>query len=77
MSASEIPSNAAPARQDWPTLEELDRRYIREVLRHSGGKVNGPGGAAALLGLKPSTLQFWIDKLGLREDLARARRRRA
>ena len=68
---------AAPARQDWPTLEELDRRYIREVLRHSGGKVNGPGGAAALLGLKPSTLQFWIDKLGLREDLARARRRRA
>jgi hypothetical protein len=36
--------------------------------------VNGAGGAAEVLGLKPSTLQFWIDKLGLREDLSSSRR---
>jgi formate hydrogenlyase transcriptional activator len=68
----------APAhpQEEWVTLEEVERRYIREVLRHVGGRVNGAGGAAEVLGLKPSTLQFWIDKLQLRADLLRARQRR-
>ena len=35
----------------------------------------GKGGAARLLGLKPSTLQFRIDKLGLREALDESRRK--
>jgi hypothetical protein len=34
---------------------------------------SGVGGAADVLKLKPSTLQFWIDKLGLRAELQRAR----
>jgi hypothetical protein len=38
--------------------------------------VNGAGGAAEVLGVKPSTLQFWIDKLQLRPDLQRARQLR-
>jgi DNA-binding NtrC family response regulator len=64
----------APASgEDWPTLEEADRRYVGKVLHHVGGRVNGEGGAAAVLDLKPSTLQFWIDKLGLRAELRRAR----
>ncbi len=68
---------SAPAAQaeEWVTLEEADRRYVRRVLHHVGGRVNGAGGAAELLGLKPSTLQFWIDKLGLRGELKRARER--
>jgi transcriptional regulator with GAF, ATPase, and Fis domain len=68
------PGAPLPEREEWGTLEEMERRYIREVLHHVGGKVNGAGGAAEVLGLKPSTLQFWIDKLGLRDDLSRARR---
>jgi transcriptional regulator with GAF, ATPase, and Fis domain len=62
--------------EEWVTLEEAERRHVREVLRHAGGRVNGAGGAAEILGLKPSTLQFWIDKLGLRDELARAREAR-
>ena len=65
-------ADAAP-RTEWVTLEETERRYVKDVLRHANGRVNGAGGAAEILGLKPSTLQFWIDKLGLREDLRRAR----
>jgi DNA-binding NtrC family response regulator len=63
--------------EEWVTLEEAERRYVRAVLHHVGGRVNGAGGAADVLGLKPSTLQFRIDKLGLREELSRARRRAA
>ena len=54
----------------------MDRRYIRQVLDHVNGRVNGAGGAAELLGVKPSTLQFWIDKLELRDALRQARARR-
>jgi formate hydrogenlyase transcriptional activator len=65
-----------PLAREWVSLAEAERRYVREVLFHVGGRVNGPGGAADLLGLKPSTLQFRIDRLGLRDDLRRARARR-
>lgn len=54
------------------TLEEAERRHIQRVLHRVGGRVSGPGGAAEVLGLKPSTLQFRIGKLGLRPELARA-----
>ncbi len=65
-----------PLAEEWVTLAEVERRYVRRVLYHVHGRVSGPGGAAELLGLKPSTLQFWIDQLGLRDELALARRGR-
>jgi formate hydrogenlyase transcriptional activator len=37
-------------------LAELERRAILDALARSHGKVYGPGGAAAALGLKPTTL---------------------
>jgi DNA-binding NtrC family response regulator/tetratricopeptide (TPR) repeat protein len=67
-------AEVAPAGSPWVTLAEAERRYIRQVLQHVGGRVTGAGGAAEILGLKPSTLQFRIDKLGLRSDLAQARK---
>jgi len=39
------------------------------------GRVTGAGGAAEILGLNPSTLNFRIRKLGLTADLGRARAR--
>jgi DNA-binding NtrC family response regulator len=48
------------------TLEALERRHIEAVLSHTGGRVYGEGGAAAILGLKPSTLQSRMKKLGVR-----------
>jgi transcriptional regulator with GAF, ATPase, and Fis domain len=60
-------------RPEWVSLAEAERRYVRRVLRHVRGRVTGAGGAAEILGLKPSTLNFRIRKLGLAGDLAQAR----
>ena len=49
----------------WVTLAEAERRYIGRVLEHTRGRVTGAGGAAEILALKPSTLNFRIGKLGL------------
>ncbi|HEY0092814.1 MAG TPA: helix-turn-helix domain-containing protein, partial [Archangium sp.] len=48
-----------------PTLEEVQRQHILRVLTLTQGRIYGPGGAAALLGLKPSTLQSRMKKLGI------------
>jgi transcriptional regulator with GAF, ATPase, and Fis domain len=47
------------------SLEEAARRHIAAALERSEGKIYGPEGAAAALGLKPSTLQSKMKKLGL------------
>jgi transcriptional regulator with GAF, ATPase, and Fis domain/tetratricopeptide (TPR) repeat protein len=54
------------AREPGPTLlADVERLHIEKVLSHTRGKVGGPDGAAALLGLKPTTLFFRIKKLGI------------
>lgn len=58
-------SPALPAGAQSGTLEELERAYIQQVLRSTSGKVYGKGGAAEILGLKPSTLQSRMKKLGI------------
>jgi formate hydrogenlyase transcriptional activator len=45
------------------SLAETERRAIVEALERTGGKIYGPGGAAALLGLKPTTLYGKMRKL--------------
>ncbi|MEZ4407581.1 MAG: sigma 54-interacting transcriptional regulator [Polyangiales bacterium] len=47
-------------------FDEAQRRAIAEALEACGGRVYGPDGAAARLGLKPTTLQSKIARLGLR-----------
>ncbi|HOX19142.1 MAG TPA: sigma 54-interacting transcriptional regulator [Spirochaetales bacterium] len=53
------------------TLEAAQKRHVERALERAGGKVYGPDGAAAALGLKPSTLQSRMKKLGI--DAARFR----
>jgi len=51
------------------TREELkrqERESIAAALDQSGGKVSGPGGAAELLGMKPTTLSSRMKTLGLK-----------
>ncbi|MBI5601883.1 MAG: sigma 54-interacting transcriptional regulator [Deltaproteobacteria bacterium] len=48
-----------------PSLDELQRRYIKYTLERTGGKIGGRGGAAEFLGMKRTTLQKRINKLGL------------
>ncbi len=48
------------------TLEEHERQYILRVLDHTDWKVSGDQGAAQILGLKPTTLESRMKKLGIR-----------
>jgi transcriptional regulator with GAF, ATPase, and Fis domain len=52
-------------------LDETVSRHIRRVLLKTNGKVHGPGGAAALLGINPSTLRNRMKKLGIEYSLMR------
>jgi len=47
------------------TLEHADRRHIIRALERSNWVIAGPGGAAVRLGMKRSTLQFRMRKLGI------------
>jgi transcriptional regulator with GAF, ATPase, and Fis domain len=46
-------------------MRRLEAENIRAALRRTRGKVSGPGGAADLLGIKPTTLASRIKTLGL------------
>ena len=50
---------------DIPTMQELQRRYIKFILEKTGGRKGGVDGAAELLGMKRSTLYTRMIKLGL------------
>ena len=51
---------------DYPTLEEVQRRYFKLVLEKTNGKMTGPGGASGIIGMKPSSMYNRMRKLGLR-----------
>ena len=48
------------------TLADAERAAIIRALRSAEGRVSGPHGAAAILGLKPTTLHAKMKKLGVR-----------
>jgi PAS domain S-box-containing protein len=50
------------------SLDDAQRQHITHVLDHTDGRIEGPGGAADILGLKPSTLRHRINKLGIRRN---------
>jgi len=56
---------AAPETATPLTLEEAERDHIRRVLEKSQWVVGGPSGAAARLGMKRTTLQSKMKKLGI------------
>lgn len=47
------------------TLEARERDHIIRALRESGGMISGPQGAAARLGLKRTTLQSKLQRMGI------------
>ncbi len=51
------------------TLEEAERQHILRVLRQTKWRIAGPRGAAILLGMKRTTLQARIRKLGIRRPI--------
>jgi transcriptional regulator with GAF, ATPase, and Fis domain len=65
VAAAPVPSDRSGPGPEFPTLEQAQAAHIRQALRRAGGRIYGPGGAAELLGVKPSTLQSKMKKLGV------------
>jgi formate hydrogenlyase transcriptional activator len=61
-----LPTQAAPAGKRSARLADVEREHIRSVLESTGWRIRGPGGAADRLGLRPTTLETRLAKLGLR-----------
>lgn len=71
------PQTPAP-HTDFPTLEEVMREHIHRALERCHGRIEGPFGAAELLGINPHTLRSRMRKLGIewasyREEFRRMR----
>ena len=60
------PSGSAAANRQSAKLMDVDREHIRRVLEGTGWRIRGGDGAANRLGLKPTTLETRMAKLGLR-----------
>jgi formate hydrogenlyase transcriptional activator len=52
----------------WNVLEETERKHILSVLSQTNWVVAGPNGAAVRLGMKRSTLQLRMRKLGISRE---------
>ena len=59
-------SSRAPRLSAAPRLADVERDAILAALRAAGGRIAGPQGAAAALGLRRTTLQSRMRKLGIR-----------
>jgi formate hydrogenlyase transcriptional activator len=64
---AELTGNGGVADCDG-TLESLERHYIIRVLRETDGVIAGPHGAAVRLGMKRTTLQSRILKMGISRE---------
>lgn len=61
-------TNGESAATSATTLEGTERDYIIKILRETHGVLAGPNGAANRLGLKRTTLQYKLKKLGITRD---------
>ncbi len=57
--------DGTPDRALPQSLADVEREHIIRTLEQSGGQIKGPTGAAAKLGLKPSTLRSRMEKLAI------------
>jgi formate hydrogenlyase transcriptional activator len=59
------PGSAAEASGTLESLEEVETGHILKALGQAQWVIEGPRGAAAILGLHPNTLRSRLKKLGL------------
>ena len=58
-------SEPTPPAAAGSRLVEVEAAHVRAPLEHTGWVIEGPRGAAAILGLNPSTLRFRMRRLGI------------
>jgi formate hydrogenlyase transcriptional activator len=61
----EVPSIVSHGPGSLVTLKESEREHIVRTLEQFGWRVRGPHGAAQVLGIKPTTLESRMAKLGI------------
>jgi formate hydrogenlyase transcriptional activator len=61
-----LPSSTATAEKRSLKLIDVDREHIRSVLESTNWRIRGVGGAAERLGMRPTTLETRLAKLGLK-----------
>ena len=54
-----------PSGRRGATLQELEREHVLRVLEQTKWRIEGPKGAAVILGVNPSTLRSRIRKYGI------------
>jgi formate hydrogenlyase transcriptional activator len=66
------PAPGPPRLAERRTLREVDREHIVSTLARTGWVIDGPQGAAAVLGVHPSTLRSRMKKLAIQRSVAAA-----
>ncbi len=61
-----LSSGPQPTKAGGQTLAEAEKSHILGVLEQTGWRVSGRGGAAEILGLKPTTLESRMKKLAIK-----------
>jgi formate hydrogenlyase transcriptional activator len=64
-----VPSLSATGSPPVATLEEAERTHILRALRQTAWRIAGARGAAEVLGMKRTTLQARMRKLGIRRPI--------
>jgi formate hydrogenlyase transcriptional activator len=62
-------TSPTPSASSISTLEEAERQHILRALKQTQWRIAGPKGAANLLGMKRTTLQARMRKLGIRRPI--------
>jgi DNA-binding NtrC family response regulator len=60
-----VPAPTASQGKRTERLSEIEKEHIRTVLESTGWRIRGSGGAAERLGLRPTTLETRLAKMGL------------
>jgi len=61
----QIPGRVSGPSVSGETLADVESQHILDILERTGWRVRGENGAAKILGLKPSTLESRMTKLGI------------
>ena len=64
----ELPTRDRAPRRVSKRLQDVEREHIEAVARSTGWRIRGHRGAAEILGLKPTTLESRMKRLGISRD---------
>jgi formate hydrogenlyase transcriptional activator len=65
---AELPNSLPDKKMNLRRLDQVDAEHLRSVLQSTHWRIRGQRGAAEVLGLKPTTLEARMKKLGIRRS---------